>query len=111
MANIQTFTEYLEKVSEGKYDGIDLSTILDPLTIKMSFKSCGFSYNNFLESGNIKYIKDPGLSDLLKTYYITSCPEYNERATYHAMFISQNIEGPLLLRLNQKKIFLSIPKK
>jgi len=111
IANNQTYIEYLDKVREGKYDEINLSNLLDALTRNLNTKSCGFSFKKLMESGNAEYITDSETSDMLQDYYLTSCPVYNDRATYHAMFISQNIEGPLLLILNHKKDFLVDPKE
>ena len=111
ITNNQKYIEYLDKVSEGKYEEIDLSTLLDSLTRNISKQSCGISFNKLLESGNAEYISDPVLSDMLQDYYLIRCPKYNDMAAFHVMFMSQNIEGPLLLMLNHKKDFLVDPKE
>ena len=50
-------------------------------------------------------------SENLQTYYLTNCIEYNNMTSFHSKFVSENIEGPLLLILNHKKGFLVDPEE
>jgi Family of unknown function (DUF6090) len=111
IADIQKYTEYLDKVSEGKYNEIDLSLLLMSLTRNLSSRNFGISFNKMLESGIIEHVEDGQISEKLQTYYLINCIEYNNMTTFHAKFISENIEGPLLLVLNHKKDFLVDPKE
>jgi len=100
---IKRHAEYLEKVSDGKYDEVDLSLLYRPLTGNLDSKNFGISFNKLLESGIIELIEDVQLVEKLQTYYITFCSNYNNIVTYHAKFNSENIEGPLLMILRHDK--------
>ena len=106
ISKIRNWTEYLNKVSEGKYNEVDLSLLLNSLPRNLSPRNFGISYNKLLESGIIKHIESNQIGKKLQTYYLTNCSEYNSRTEFHANFISDHIEGPLLLMLNHKKDFL-----
>jgi hypothetical protein len=102
----QNSINYLNLISEGKYDSIDLSLLLYSLSQNLSHRNFGASYNKLLETGNTEYINDDELSKNLQSYYFVTCSSYNEVADFHQKFTSDNIEGPLLLMLNHKKNFL-----
>ena len=107
----QNSISYLNLISEGKYDGIDLSLLLYSLSQNLSQRNFGATYTMFLESGNTEYIKDVELSKKLQSYYFATCSSYNEVAEFHQKFTSDNIEGPLLMMLNHKKNFLVEPQE
>jgi hypothetical protein len=111
LSKIQSYTDYLNKVIEGKYDEIDLSQLPNSLAMNLSSKNFGLSYTKMLESGIIKQIEDSQISEKLQTYYLINCAEYNSSTVFHANFVSDHIEGPLLLILNHKKDFLVDPKE
>ncbi len=111
ISQMQIWTDYLNKVSEGKYNEVDLSELLISLSRNLNPKEFGISYNKMLESGIIKHIENNQISEKLQTYYLTSCSDYNSRTAFHSNFISDHIEGPLLLILNHKKDFLVDPKQ
>ena len=64
-----------------------------------------------LESGILKYIENDQLGKKLQKYYLINCSQYNSRTEFHANFISDHIEGPLLQMLNHKKGFLVNPEE
>ncbi len=107
----QNSINYLNLISEGKVDGIDLSKLLYSLSQNLSHRNFGASYNKLLETGNIEYINDADLNRNLQSYYFETCSSYNEIAEFHQKFISDNIEGPLLMMLNHKKNFLVDPQE
>lgn len=111
ITKMNDYTNYLNKVSEGKYEEVDLSHLLMYLTRNRFPRNFGISYNKMLESGIIKHLKNNEISNKLQAYYLTSCTEYNTRTQFHSNFISDNIEGPLLLILDHKKGFLVDPKE
>lgn len=104
----QNSINYLNSISEGKYDNIDLSKLLYSLSQNLSHRNFGTSYNKFLGTGNTEYIDDD-LNKNLQSYYFASCTNYNEVAEFHQKFTSDNIDGPLLFILNHKKNFLVDP--
>ena len=106
LSKMQNWTDYLMNVSEEKYDKVDLSLLLTSLPRNLNSRNFGVSYNKLLESGIIKHIEGNQIDKKLQTYYLTNCSEYNSRTEFHANFISDHIEGPLLLMLNHKKGFL-----
>lgn len=97
--------EYLNIVSDGKYDEVDLSLLLHSLTRNLSDKNFGASFNKLTESGSIKHIKSHQLREELQAYYISSTSLYNNLADYHAQYNLENIEGPLLRILRHEKNF------
>ncbi|MBD0832416.1 DUF6090 family protein [Aestuariibaculum sediminum] len=109
--SIKTYTEYLNKVSEGNYNNIDLSLLLNYLCRNLEPGNCGISFNKMLESNTFEEIDGETIKEKLQTYYLTNCAEYNNLTAFHSKFISENIEGPLLLILNHKKGFLVDPKE
>ncbi len=109
--NIQDITAYLNKVSERKYDEINLSQLLYYLPINFNPKKFGLSYTKMIESGIIKHIENSHLGDKLQEYYGVNCASYSAGTEFHANFVLNHIEGPLLLILNQKKDFLVDPKE
>ena len=111
LSNIQRYTDYLNKVTERKYNEIDLSQLPNSLAMNSSSKNFGLSYTKMLESGIIKHIENSQISEKLQTYYLVNCSKYNSSIEFHANFVSDHIEGPLLLMLNHKKDFLVDPKE
>ena len=111
ISNIKRYTDYLYKVTERKYDEIDLSQLPNSLAMNSSSKNFGLSYTKMLESGIIKHIENSQISKSLQTYYLVNCSKYNSSTEFHANFVSDHIEGPLLLMLNHKKDFLVDPKE
>jgi hypothetical protein len=111
ISNIKKYTDYLYKVTERKYDEIDLSQLPNSLAMNSSSKNFGLSYTKMLESGIIKHIENSQISKSLQTYYLVNCVKYNSNIEFHANFVSDHIEGPLLLMLNHKKDFLVDPKE
>ena len=111
LTNIQRYTDYLNKVTERKYNEIDLSQLPNSLAMNSSSKNFGLSYTKMLESGIIKHIENSEISENLQTYYLVNCEKYNNSIEFHANFVSDHIEGPLLLMLNHKKDFLVDPKE
>ena len=111
LSNLQRFTEYLNKVSERKYDEIDLSQLANFLAMNSSSKNFGLSYTKMLESGIIKHIENSELIEKLQSYYLVNCSKFNINTEFHANFVSDHIEGPLLLMLDHKKDFLVDPKE
>ncbi|MBZ0328301.1 MAG: hypothetical protein K8F54_11890 [Altibacter sp.] len=109
LSNIQRYTYYLDKVSDRKYDEIDLSQLPNSLAMNSSSKNFGLSYTKMLESGIIKHIENSQISKKLQTYYLVNCAKYNISIEFHANFVSDHIEGPLLLMLNHKRDFLVDP--
>jgi len=103
--NIKSYTEYLDKVSQRKYDEVDLSMLLMSLSRNLEPGNCGISFNKMLESGSIEYIETSEISEKLQAYYLIHCAKYNNITAFHSKFISENIEGPLLLILDHKKDF------
>jgi hypothetical protein len=108
---MQNWSDYLNKVSDGKYNEVDLSRLLIYLPRNLSARNFGISYYKMLESGIIKHIENNQIGKKLQTYYLINCSEYNYRTEFHANFISDHIEGPLLLMLNHKKDFLVDPQE
>jgi hypothetical protein len=111
LSNIQSYTNYLKKVTEGKYDEINLSQLPNFLAMNSSSKNFGLSYTKMLESGIIKHIDNSQISEKLQTYYLLNCAKYNSSTEFHANFVSDHIEGPLLLMLNHKSGFLVDPNE
>ena len=111
LSNLQRYTDYLNKVTERKYNEIDLSQLPNSLAMNSSSKNFGLSYTKMLESGIIKHIENSQISKKLQTYYLVNCSKYNSSTEFHANFVSDHIEGPLLLMLNHKKDFLVDPKE
>jgi hypothetical protein len=111
ISKMQNWLNYLNKVSDGKYNEVDLSQLYNSLPRNLSSRNFGTSYNKMLESGIIKHITTNQLVEKLQIYYLTNCSEYNSKTEFHANFVSDHIEGPLLLMLNQKKGFLVDPKE
>ena len=109
ISKMQNWTDYLNKVSEERYNEVDLSLLLNSLPRNLSSRNFGISYHKLLESGTIKHIDGNQIGKKLQTYYLKNCSEYNSRTEFHAKFISDHIEGPLLLMLNHKKGFLVDP--
>jgi hypothetical protein len=103
---MQNWTDYLNKVSQERYNEVDLSLLLNSLPRNLNPRNFGISYNKLIESGIIKHIENNQLDEKLQIYYLTNCSEYNSRTKFHSNFISDHIEGPLLLMLNHKKGFL-----
>lgn len=108
---MRNWTDYLNKVNEEKYNEVDLSLLLISPPRNLNPRNFGISYNKMLESGIIKHIKDIKTGKKLQTYYLTNCSENNFRTEFHANFISDYIEGPLLIMLNHKKNFLVDPNE
>ena len=108
---MQNWSDYLYKVSDGKYNEVDLSRLLISLPRNLNARNFGISYNKILESGIIKHIENDQIGKRLQTYYFVNCTEYNNRTEFHTNFISDHIEGPLLLMLNHKKGFLVDPQE
>jgi hypothetical protein len=104
LKQIQQSTEYLNKISEGKYNEVELTLLLHYLTANLDARNFGTSFNKLTESGAIELI-DAELRQKLQTYYITTISGYNNVVTYHARFNLENIEGPLLLILRHEKDF------
>lgn len=111
LKTVQNGIQFLNSVSDGKYDGIDLSRLLWSLTQNLSRRNFGASYNKLLETGNIESINDEDLSIQLQSYYFDTCTSFNEVAEFHVRFISENIEGPLLMVLNHKKNYMVDPSE
>ncbi len=111
ISQMRNWTDYLNKISDERYEEVDLSRLLISLSRNLNPKNFGMSYNKMIESGIIKHIVNDKISKKLQTYYMTNCSEYNNRTEFHANFISDHIEGPLLLMLNHKKDFLVDPKE
>ena len=106
ISKMRNWSNYLNKVSEEKYNEVDLSLLLTYLPRNLNSRNFGISYNKLLETGIIRHIEGNPIDNKLQTYYLTNCAEYNSRTEFHANFISDHIEGPLLLLLNHKKDFL-----
>jgi hypothetical protein len=111
LTKIQRYTDYLNSVADKKYNEIDLSQLPNSLAMNSSAKNFGLSYTKMLESGIIKHIENSQISKKLQTYYLVNCSKYNSSTEFHANFVSDHIEGPLLLMLNHKKDFRVDPKE
>ena len=58
ISRMQSMSEYLNKVSDGKYNEVDLSRFLIFLPRNLTSRNFGISYNKMLESGILKYIEN-----------------------------------------------------
>ena len=81
------------------------------LSRNLESRNSNASFNKMLESGIIEHIEDTQIDKKLQSYYLTTFIEYNNITKFHGKFISENIEGPLLLILNHKKGFLVDPQE
>lgn len=110
LTGIQKSINFLDHISAGHYSEVDVADILNHLAKNYNTRVFGVSYNKLLESGNIDYIEDNALKTQLQAYFVDDCTSYNDVAGYHAKFISDNIEGPLLHILRHEKNFQVHPE-
>jgi hypothetical protein len=108
---IKVTTEYLNHVSDGNYEEVDLAQLQVYLTRNLDDKNFGISYKKLLESGAVEYVEGVQLREQLQAYYFKYCADYNNVAAYHSKFISENIEGPLLQILQHSRNFEVNPQE
>jgi Family of unknown function (DUF6090) len=110
LTGIQKSINFLDHISAGHYSEVDVADILNHLAKNYNTRVFGVSYNKLLESGNIDFIEDISLKTQLQSYFFEDCTSYNDVAGYHAKFVSDNIEGPLLHILRHEKKFQVHPE-
>lgn len=102
---------YLDKLDSGKYDEINLTLLNHFLARNLTALENGYSFNKLRESGKIDLIEQSQMLDQLQAYYLRDRQQYNEIASFHKKFVSENIEGPLLQKLSIKRGFISDPEE
>jgi len=97
--------KYLEAISKGNYENIDLSDVYKVLTSNILIRNFGLTFSNFEAAGTMNKLPAEVIKKLTN-YYKVSYPHYYKFADYNRTFVLNHIEGKLLgsteLLMNRK---------
>lgn len=108
---VDRIIDYLNKLDSGKYDDLDLNRLFHFLSRNLTTLENGHSFKKLRESGKTDRIEESQILDQLQSYYLNDRHRFNELASFHKKFVSENIEGPLLHELSMKRGFISNPEE
>jgi hypothetical protein len=96
---IETRTLHLSNFSQGNYSEIDIESIPDWIAYNLPNKVFGRTYVSLKEDRLLNMIQNVELKKKITSYYEVSCKEYSVLASWHRKFVTETIEGYLLLNL------------
>lgn len=103
-----TILRYLKAVSRQQYEKVDLSSLLFILIINENPREFGQMTNRLKQNGLYELIESIGLKEELSNY-TSSLDHYNEYASWHKNYITNNIEG-YIVKTYPLDTLMRIPK-
>ena len=88
--------DYVKKLSQGRYEGLDLKNFWNPVANNLSRITNVEAYKTLKETGGFNIIDDPVLANKMSNYYNNLRENYTRTQQYDANITEQYIEPKLL---------------
>ena len=99
LARIDTNSRFLSAISEGHYTDVSIELFPKIIGNSMANKNFGITYNNIKADGKFNLIANIELKKVLLAYYEEYISKYNEWANWHQKYVTENIEGYIMMNL------------